>query len=155
MAIGWTNKGKVRMVELLLQGIIPPTGFAIALVTDNIIPGPDTNILGDLDEVISGNGYTIGGEVITRDVTGFPISTEDDTLDKGSVTMKDVTFTASGGTLPASGDGIKFAILTDTNATITNREVYAYAEFAGAAKILADTGVLSILGLKFSLIEPS
>lgn len=155
MAIGFTNRGKIRMLELLLQGASPPGGFAIALVTDNIIPGPDTNLFGDLEEIVSGNGYNPGGVAISRDLVGFPTALEDDALDKGSITMKDVTFTATGGTLPASGDGVKFAVLTDNNATIENREVYGYAEFTGAAKIVADTGVLSVLGLKFSLTEPS
>ena len=152
---GITNLGKIRMLDLFLTNITPPNGFAIALVTGNFPPGPDTNVLSDLEEIVTGNGYSAGGVAIERSAVGFPTSTEDDTTDQGNVTMKDITFTAAGGIIPSSGDGIQFFVLTDDNATIPDREVFAYVEFSGDPKIIEDTGILSILGFKQSLIEPT
>ncbi len=153
MAIGFTNRGRLRFLQAALQDITL-TGFSIALVTVTVTPDADTKVLSELEEIIGGNGYSSGGEPIARSIVGFPISVEDDALDKGSVTMRDVFFTASGGTLPSSGLGVKFAVLTDNNPTVSNREVFGFAEFTGIAKILNDTEILSILALKLSLTEP-
>lgn len=152
MAIGWTNRGRLRVLEAALQGI-PLTGFHIGLITETVTPTADTKILGELEEIIGGNGYSGGGQPIARSLVGFPTSAEDDAVDKGSVIMRDTFFTATATPMPSAGLGIKFIVLLDDNATINNREVYAYAEFTGLAKILSIGEILSILDLKFSM-EP-
>lgn len=155
MANGITNRGKIRMLDLFLTNTTPPNGFAIALVTANLPPGPDTDVMADIEEIVAGNGYASGGQLIGRNATGFPISGEDDVLDQGNVTMKDITFNAVGGVIPSSGDGVKFFVLTDDNSTVDDREVFAYVEFSGDPKFIEDTGILSIIGFKQSLIEPT
>ena len=152
MAVGFTNRAKLRMLEAFFQDVFSQSGFAIALVTDTPAPDADTNVLADLTEIVAGNGYSSGGNAIARDNIGFPTSSEDDSADTGSLIMEDTFFTASGGILPASGDGVKFAVLTDNNTIIADREVFAYAEY-GAVKTLLDGQMLSVAGLKFTLKE--
>lgn len=149
MSIGFTNRGKLRLLQMGLQDRVS-TGYFIALVTDTVAPNVDTNIFSELEEINSGNGYSSGGEPIARSVVGFPEDNEDDAIDKSSVTMRDVFFTADGGDLPSSGDGISFIVLTDDNATVSNREVLAFAEF-NSEKNLEDGEILSIIALLFSL----
>ena len=155
MTIGITNRAKIRRNNLFLRGDPAPNGFSIVLVTGSVEPGPDTKILGELDEIPAGNGYASGGEPINRDNIDFPISDENDDTDSGNVTMRDVTFNAVDGPIPSSGPGIKFFVLTDNNGTLSEREIFAYGEFEGAAKIIEETGILSIIGFKQSLIEPT
>jgi hypothetical protein len=42
------------------------------------------------------------------------------------VQIKDLIWTATGGSLPTSGNGARWAVLTDANATVGNREVWKY-----------------------------
>lgn len=123
---GWTNKGKYKMLGWSLRQETIPTNFYVALVT--LSPGPtaDINTLGELTEIPDGNGYTSGGYQLTKNSTDFDVWTEDDTNDRGLIQIKDIVWTASGGPIPASGNGARYAVLTDDNATVGSREVYAY-----------------------------
>ena len=120
---GWTNKGKMRALEAAFRG---GDTFYVALVTSANAPGPDTNTLGDLTQIATGNGYSDGGYQLTGNATDFDTLTEDDTNDRGLIQIKDVAWTASGGPIPSSGDEARYAALTDDNATVANREVLAY-----------------------------
>lgn len=122
----WTNKGKFRLLEAMARATAFPTSFNVALVTSATAPVADTNTLSQLTEIATGNGYTTGGINVTRDATGFPTVTEDDAGDRGQVIIKDLVWTASGGSLPASGNGARYAVLTDANATVGSREVWAW-----------------------------
>lgn len=126
MASGWTNKGAFQMLGILFRNTTEPTAFFLALVTNATPPTADTNTLGGLTEIAAGNGYTSGGISIARDATDFDTLTEDDGNDRAFVQIKDTVWTASGGTLPGSGDGARYAVLTDDNGTVGSREVYAY-----------------------------
>lgn len=86
-------------------------------------PGVDSDTLSELSEIAAGNGYTSGGIALTRDATGFPTLTEDDTNDRADVVAANGVYTASGGPIPASGAGIAYEVITDDNATVGNREV--------------------------------
>lgn len=126
MASGFTNKGLYRIVEAIFNGGTLPANFNIALVTSAVAPTADTNTLSQLTEIAAGNGYTSGGLSYSKNATDFPILTEDDGNDRGQVNVKDAVWTASGGSLPASGNPARWAVLTDANGTIGNREVWAY-----------------------------
>ena len=152
MALAITNRGKLRILQGFFRESFLQTGFTIVLVTADNIPTVDTNLMSELTEIVAGNGYISGGVAISRDVIGFPTELENDAGDLSTITMKDVIFTASGGTLPLSGNGVKFAILADNNATLANREVFAFAEFT-TVSILFDTQILSIKNLNFTLKE--
>lgn len=126
MASGITNKGKYKLLDWVFRGTALPTNFYIALITSAATPTADTNTFSELTEIAAGNGYTAGGISLTKNSTDFDTLTEDDTGDKGLVQLKDIAWTASGGSLPASGNGARYAILTDDNATQGSRLVLAW-----------------------------
>jgi hypothetical protein len=126
MASGWTNRGKKLVLDYVFRATALPANFYVALVTSATAPTADTNTMADLTEIAAGNGYTSGGYSLTKNSTDFDVLTEDDTGDKALIQIKDVAWTASGGTLPASGNGARYAVLTDYNATVSARNVLAW-----------------------------
>jgi len=126
MASGWTNKGKAHVLGITFRNATEKTNYYIALVTSAAAPTADTNTLSQLTEIAAGNGYTTGGYQLTPNTTDFDTLTEDDSGDKGAVLIKDVVWTASGGSIPGSGSGARYACLTDDNGTVGSREVYAW-----------------------------
>lgn len=126
MASGITNRGKYKMLDWVFRATALPTNYYVALVTSAATPTVDTNTLSELTEIAAGNGYTAGGISLTKNSTDFDTLTEDDSGDLGKVQIKDLTWTASGGTLPASGNGARYAVLTDDNATQGSRLVLAW-----------------------------
>lgn len=123
---GWTNKGKFRALDWIYRGTALPTNFYVALITSAVAPGADINTFSELTEIAAGNGYTTGGIQLARNSTDFDVLTEDDVNDRALVQIKDLVWTASGGPLPASGSGARYAILTDDNVTQANREILGY-----------------------------
>ena len=148
MANGITTKGMTRMLEAtfrkLWAGGSTPADYYLALCTDANTPDEDTNTLSDLTEVTAANGYTSGGEAISDDATGFDYLLENDTDNKGQIQIKDITWTATGGTIP----DIRWAVLLDDNATPANREVIAWWDLTSNRTILEnDSLTLQDLGL--------
>lgn len=123
---GWTNKGKYRCLEVWLRAGTAETNTYVILWTSASAPVADTNIESEQTEITAGNGYTTGGYQLTPGDTDFDVLTEDDGNDRALLQLKDIVWTASGGPIPLSGDGARYAGLTDDNATIGDREVYAY-----------------------------
>ncbi len=123
---GWTNKGKHAILDAYFRNTGAPTNFYVALVTSASAPNADTNTMSDLTEIAAGYGYTSGGYQLSRNSSDFDYLQENDTDDRGDIQIKDVTWTASGGPIPASGDGARYAVLTDDNGTVSAREIYAY-----------------------------
>lgn len=123
---GVTNRGKYRSLEGRYRNASVPTNFYIALVTSATAPTADTNTFADLTEIAAGNGYTAGGISLTKNSTDFDVLTEDDANDRALIQLKDIVWTASGGSLPGSGSGARYAILTDDNATQSARAVEIY-----------------------------
>jgi len=123
---GWTNRGKFSVLGYALRGVSIPTTFYVALFTSAAAPGPDTNTKSELTEIANGNGYTTGGIAVNNDSTDFDTQTEDDSNDRGLVQIKDLVWTATGGSLPASGSGARYACLTDDNATQGSRIILFY-----------------------------
>ena len=126
MASGRTNRGRYLELSYVYRGATPPTNFYVALCTSAVTPTVDINTLGELTEIAAGNGYTTGGYQLARNSTDFDVLTEDDSGDLAKVQVKDVTWTASGGSLPASGNGARWAVLTSDEATVANRQVFAW-----------------------------
>ena len=123
---GWTNKGKMSILDAYFRNNGAPTNFYVALVTSASAPGADTNLMSDLTEIAAGNGYTSGGYSLTKNSTDFDTLTEDDANDRGEIQIKDVVWTASGGSIPDSGGGARYAVLTDDDGTVADREIYCY-----------------------------
>lgn len=123
---GWTNKGKSKCLVEWTRNNGAPTGFYVALVTSATAPDADINTLGQLTEIASGNGYSTGGLAVARNATDWDTETQDNAGDLGKALVKDLVWTASGGNLPSSGSGARYAVMTDDNATIASREVYHF-----------------------------
>lgn len=121
-----TNKGKWWMLDQLFRNATEVTSLYAALVTSAVAPTVDTNTLSELTQIASGNGYTTNGIALTRNSTDFDVLTEDDSADTAYVEMRDLVWTASGGTLPGSGNGARYLVLTDDNATAGSRLVLAW-----------------------------
>lgn len=126
MASGKTNKGKYRMLEHFYRRPTMPTNLFLALVTSAVAPVADTNTMAELTQIANGNGYnaTAGGFSLTPGATDFDVLTEDDANDRAFVQLKDIVWTASGGPIPASGAGARWAVLTDDNGTVASREIF-------------------------------
>lgn len=123
---GFTNRGKQSIADIFFRNGTEPTNFYIALVTSATAPDADTNTMSQLTEIANGNGYVTGGIQLSRNSTDFDVLTENDTNDRAEVQLRDIVWTASGGTLPASGSGARYAVLTDDNGTIGSRIIIAW-----------------------------
>ena len=154
MANGWTNRGKNNALDSLFRGTALPTNYYVALVTSATAPTADTETLAALTQVATGNGYTDGGYSLTKNSTDFDVLTEDDAGDLGKIQVKDVAWTASGGTVPSSGSGARYAVLTDDNATVSSREIWAYWDLA-SDRTVSDSQTLTLQDLELKLTEPA
>lgn len=141
-----TNRGKKLMFDAFFRGATPPTTFYLALVTSAAAPGPDTNTLSDLTEIAAGNGYTAGGTAVARNSTDFDTLTEDDATDMALLMVKNIVFTASGGVLPGSGAGARYAVLLTDEATVADRQVVDYWSL-GSDRSVSDGQSLTIADL--------
>jgi hypothetical protein len=126
MASNWTNRGRYKALEHVFRGAALPTNFFVALITNAAVPTVDTNTLGELTQIASGNGYTTNGISLTKNATDFDVLTEDDTNDRALIQIKDLVWTAS---------GAYYAVLTDDNATPANRLVYAFHDLVGPISV--------------------
>lgn len=118
MASGITNYGKQWILELAFEKTqntaTPVDRMFVALVIDDNVPNADDENWSDLKatQIVPGNGYTDGGIAIAR-ATNFDSLAHDDSADKALVQITNVEWTASGGSIPGSGEGAAYAILMD------------------------------------------
>jgi len=152
--MGMTNKGKYRLLGWAFRGDTIPTNLYLALVTSAVAPTADINTFGQLTEIAAGNGYTTGGYQLTPGSTDFDVHTEDDAEDRALVQVKDVVWTASGGPIPASGDGARYAVLLDDDGTVANREVLAYWDLTSDRSV-SDSQTLTLQNCELRLDEPA
>ena len=149
---GWTNRGKYSVLDWAFRGATIPTNFYVALVTSATAPAADTNTLSQLTEITAGNNYTTGGFSLTPNSTDFDTLTEDDTLDKALIQIKDVAWTASGGNIPSAGNGARYAVLTDDNGTVGSRIIIAFWDLT-SDRTVSDTQTLTLIDLQLDLTE--
>ena len=149
----WTNRGKFLMLDWVFHAQALPTNLYVALVTAAVAPTVDTNTLGQLTEIAVGNGYTTGGYQLTPGATDFDVMTEDDTGDKALVQIKDIVWTASGGPIPDSGDDARYAILTDDNGTVGNRQVIAAWDLISCRSV-SDGHPITLQDCELQTVEP-
>ncbi len=149
---GWTNKGKYRVIGYAFRGDTIPTNMYMALFTSAVAPTADTNTTSSLTQIAAGNGYTSGGIQLTPGATDFDVWTEDDANDRAFVQIKDLVWTASGGSIPDSGNGARYVCLTDDNGTFANREVLAYFDLSSDRSV-TDTQVLTIQDCEIRIDE--
>jgi len=149
MASGWTNKGKMRLLETM-RGVSLPTNFYMALITST--PDADTNLMSDETEITAGNGYVTGGISLTKNATDFDVITESDASDYGEIQLKNIVWTASGGNVPSGGSGARFAVLTDDDGTIADREIWIYFDLS-SNRTVSDTQTLTLTDCAARLSE--
>lgn len=129
---GVTNRGKYNVLGVTFRGqAIAGSGFAVFLAVAADPPTIDDNLKTDVTEIPAGNGYTAGGIDVNRDdgagaPIGWDVLTEDDGADRAFVQIEDLVWTASGGPLPSSGSGARWACLTDRHATLGSREMWGF-----------------------------
>jgi len=123
-------KGGVDCTSDVFKIILMQSGFSYDRVND----GTYSDV--SADELTTANGYTAGGATLS----GVSVS-QDDVQNRGEVTWSDVSWTASGGSIVASG-----AIIYDD--THANDIVVAYIDFSsdqtaldGGAFVIADIEV--------------
>lgn len=143
MASVVTNRLKYNLLGWAFRGVTLPTNYYARLVTSAVAPDADTNTVSSLTEIAAGNGYTAGGISLTPGGTDFDVLTEDDVNDRALVQLRDIVWTGSGGTLPASGDGARYMVLTDDNLTDSAREVLVAWDLS-SDRIVSDTQNLTI-----------
>lgn len=127
----WTTRGIRRMLEITFQGTTAPTVFYLALVKDTPAPTRATTTLSQLGEITAGSGYTSGGTAVARDGNDFDTLTEDTGNYINDLELADFAWTATGGAIPVSGDGARYAVLLDDNGTVANREVWFVWDLQG------------------------
>lgn len=149
---GFANKGLFNMLGYSFVNVTVPTNYYVALVTSAVTPDADTNTLGQLTQIAVGNGYVDGGYELTPGATDFDVHTENDTDNRGEVQIKDLIWTASGGPIPATGDGARWAILTDDNATVGSREVMGYFDLT-SDQAVSDGQTLTVQNMEMRLSE--
>lgn len=148
---GWTNRGKYRTLGQRFRNEAAPAVFYIALFTSAVAPNADTKTKSELTEIAAGNGYAAGGIAISRNSTDFDVLTEDDTNDRVLVQVRDLVWTASGGSLPAAGAGARYAGMTDDNATQASREVLHWWDLQSDRSV-SDTQSLTLQNLELRLL---
>jgi hypothetical protein len=127
MANGWFNRGAYLAFIGYFRRASLATTFEVHLCTATTTPNPDHNDLSELSEIADGNGYARStGFSLNPNSTDFDVATEDDSADKGFVQVKDVVWTASGGSLPADSVGARWAVLTTNGATAADKKLIAW-----------------------------
>ena len=144
---GMTLRGVRRMLAIAFQGETPPVDFYVALVKASPAPSALTTVMSGLTEVSNGNGYTSGGIALNRDAVDFDVLTEDTTGLSVYIQIKDVAWTASGGSIADAA----YAVLTNDHATIGSREVWAFWAF-GAARTVTVGRTLPLTDLEMSVV---
>jgi len=151
--MGFTNRGKFRLAQMFFRNTGVPTNLYLALVTSAAAPSAATNTFSQLTQIAAGNGYVDGGFQLSRNTTDFDVATEDDTNDRALVQVKDVVWTASGGPIPASGNGARYVVLLDDNVTIGSRDVLAWEDLSSDRSV-SDGQPLRLLNTEFRLGVP-
>lgn len=149
---GWTNRGKFMALKRLHDGTALPTNYYIALLTSATAPTADTNLMSDHTQIALTNGYSDGGFQLSLNGTDFDVVTESDASDLALIRIKDVVWTAAGGPIPASGNGARYAVLTDDNATVASREIYYYWDLS-SDRTISDTQTLTLQDLEIQITE--
>lgn len=120
-----TNRGKQLIGAGYFGGGTIQTNFYWILFTSAVAPTVDTAVTTGLTEIANGNGYATGGLIKAANGTNFPF-VQDDTNDRTEADPPDLVWTASGGSLPASGNGARYLGLTTGAEAAGSRQLIAY-----------------------------
>ena len=149
MASGTTDRGKKLLLDYAFEASTVPSTYYLALCTSATTPTKAINTFSQLVEINSGNGYVTGGSSLTA-ATDFTV-TEVDGAVGAKVVIADVTWSASGGNLPSSGDGARWAVLLD--GAVSGSNVLAYFDLV-SDRTVSDTQTLTIEDAEIDANEP-
>ena len=98
MASGVTNRGKIRLLEMALRDTQDSAAsdtapMYLALMRDTATSLSATTIVFDTGaEIATGNGYTAGGDVVTRDGSDLTVwdVLSDTASGSGKIQLKDI-----------------------------------------------------------------
>lgn len=141
---GFTNKGKAKILRAFFQSESKPSYVYIYLVTAADVPTSATNTLSELTEITE-TGKQVQLSFGTTDFDTSTADSEDDTLNRGIMQIKDINVT---GAITAAA----YVVLTDDNVTEADREVWAFW-FLGSTRSITATETLKISNLEFNLLE--
>lgn len=146
---GFTNKFKKLLLEAFCLNTSVPSSFKLALLMSTATLTSDTNVWADVSahEIDTGFGYVTKGNSVARSSGGFDDLTEDDSANTGYIRLTDVTFTASGGPIPATGNGARYAVLMDNSDNIL-----AWWDF-GSDRSVTDTQSILVQNAELRLEE--
>ena len=149
---GFTNTGKTMVMSVAVGETETVPTYSVMLIKASPVPDEDTITVGgdSLVEIEDGNGYIEGGIEITDEWETAVL--DNDAGNSGSVSLADLIWTASGGAIPSSSTGARYALLTDSNETINSRNVYAYWDLVSAREVSSGQ-TLTLQDLTLSLTE--
>lgn len=125
---GWTNRGKFLFLGYGFRNAARPAAWQAFLGLATPAPTADTNLKSDVAEIAVGNGYAANGIALSLNATDFDVFTEDDTNDRALIQARDLTWTASGGPLPATGAGARYLYTAD--ATGAGGQIVSFHDLA-------------------------
>jgi hypothetical protein len=147
---GVTNRGKRRFLEWPLNALALPTNFFAALFTAANSPTATTSTRSSLTEVAAGNGYTAGGISLSKNATDFPSITQDDTNNLAKILVRNLTWTASGGDLPADDVGARWMCLC--SGTAGTDDIISYWDL-GASRVVTNTQQLQVNAAEIDVVD--
>lgn len=150
---GWTNKGKYMVLGAAFRNeTIPGGAFAVFLALAADAPTVDDAVKTDVSEIAVNNGYSAGGLNVERSSVGWDVWTQVDASDYALIQIKDLVWTASGGNIPASGNGARYACLTDQNATVGSRAIWGWWDLT-SDRTISDTQTLTLQNCELRITE--
>ena len=152
MAGFMTDKGAYKWHDYVVGAATLPTNFYVALIRSTSVPDADTQTLGELTQIAGGTGYTTNGYELTPGATDFDGISEE--AGYGKFQIKDVTWTASGDDLDATGNGARYAVMTDDNVTPASRLVL-FGWDLGADRNVSDGQTLTLQNLEGRISQPA
>ena len=152
MAGFMTDKGAYKWHDYVVGAATIPTNFYVALIRATSVPDADTQTLGELTQIAGGTGYTTNGLALTPGGTDFDVISEQSGY--GNFQIKDVEWTADGDNLDATGDGARYAVLTDDNETPSDRLVL-FGWDLGSDRNVSDTQTLTLQNLEGRISQPA
>ncbi len=157
MPSGLTNIGKIRILEMALRNTgdtasMDASPYFVALMTSVALLADTYTTFDTTLEIVpdAGGGYVTGGQGVARDTTDFDSLSVGSDSAHGFIRFKDIAWTASGGNMPASGDGAFYAVLLDDNATVGSRQVYAYWDLT-EGRTIGSGAVLTLQDMEIRL----
>ena len=156
-AQGVTDVGKMWMAGWAFADTTAFDTLFVMLCTSAVTPDADVETFATLTPIATGNGYQSTGGIGANEGFLLPGSTDWYAISHGAgyarIKIRDIVWTAASGPIPSSGDGARWAVLTDNNVTIDSRVVLAWWDLTSDRSV-ADGNSLTLEDLEIRLTTP-